>query len=119
MKNVVLSREKVNSFDRETLVELFLQLQNSFAIINNQLDKVQKQNEEQTKQVKLLQEKIDALTLNRFGKKSERNLTYDGQAYFDLETGEVIFNEIEQIVDESPSLPAEPTFEEITYKPLI
>lgn len=116
MKNVVLSREKVNSFDRETLVELFLQLQNSFAIINNQLDKVQKQNEEQTKQVKLLQEKIDALTLNRFGKKSERNLTYDGQAYFDLETGEVIFNEIEQIVDESPSLPAEPAFEEITYK---
>lgn len=115
MEIEVLSREKVNSLNREALVELFLQLQNSFAIINDQLTNVQKQNDTQTKLINNLQEKIDALTLNRFGSKSERNLGIDGQAYIDFETGQIIFNEVEQIVDESiPS--EEPTFEEITYK---
>ncbi|WMJ90195.1 IS66 family transposase [Anaerocolumna sp. MB42-C2] len=109
-----MNREKLNNVPHEFLVEMYMQLQRSFDIINDQLETVQGQNTELMKQLKNLQDKVDILTEYRFGRKSEKNLSDPGQLTLNLETGEV-FNEAEQLADEHP-LSEEPDIEEVIVR---
>lgn len=111
MKNTSINKEKLNSIPHEFLVEMYLQLQNSFDIISGQLDIVQGQNSDLMKQLKNLQEKVDQLNQHRFGRKSEKNISDPNQLTLNLDAEEV-FNEAEQLADEHP-LSEEPEFEEV------
>ena len=100
-----LSEEKLNTFPKEAVIALYISLQNEFS-------KIEKQNEELMKKVDRLQESINVLVQQRYGRKSESNVT-DGQLSFDFNNSSII-NEAEVLTENG--IPEEPTAEEtITY----
>ena len=74
MGHMNLSEEKLNTFPKEAVIALYISLQNEFS-------KIEKQNEELMKKVDRLQESINVLVQQRYGRKSESNVT-DGQLSF-------------------------------------
>ena len=65
------SEEELNTFSKEMIITLYLQLTSSFQIISKQNEQIMEQNEQQTKvlltQIDNLKEQIAILTNYRFG----------------------------------------------------
>ena len=127
MKNSVISTDELNKLPREAVVILCSQMSQNMTLMSNQLElmsaqnennskqleQMQKQNEDLLKLVADLREQVAILTQQRFGSKSEKNLSIPGQIAFDFD-GTLIFNEAEATV--SNELPEETPIEEvITY----
>ncbi len=127
MENSVISMDELNKLPREAVVILCSQMSQNISLMSNQLElmsaqnennskqleQMQKQNEDLLKLVADLKEQVAILTQQRFGSKSEKNLSIPGQMAFDFD-GTLIFNEAEATVPDE--LPEETPIEEvITY----
>ena len=113
MDNSTISMDELNNLSKETLIFLFAQQSESLRILTEQNAAITKQNETLSRQITDLNEKLAILIQQRFGSKTEKQLS--GQCSFLVsDTGELIFNEIEAAVpDEIPEeTPAEQV---ITY----
>ena len=95
------SEEELNTFSKEMIVTLYLQLSNSFRLLAEQNEQIIRQNE---KQIAMFQEQIAILTNYRFGRKTEKTADMlDGQYTMDLQTGELLlFDEIETEATNAP-----------------
>lgn len=98
-----IPKNELNNLSKETIIMLFLQLSDSF-------DVLQKQNEKLSAQIDSLQESIAILTQQRFGRKTEKSNAFAGQLTFDLETMSII-NEAEKLIEDGA--PEEPTIETV------
>ncbi len=102
------SKDELNTFSKEMLISLYLQLNASFQLLSDQNKQILEQNEQQTKallkQIVNLQEQVSILTNYRFGRKTEK--TSDilaGQYTMDFETGEtMLFDELEVEAEKAP-----------------
>ena len=85
------SETELNTFSKETLVSLYLQIASSFQLLAAQNEQIMQQNKEiaqqnkeQSKQITKLQEELAILVNYRFGRKSERTKDIiDGQIVMD------------------------------------
>lgn len=124
MENSVISIDELNNLPKEAIILLYTQLSQNMVILSEQFktmsaqsdknaENLQKQNEQLLAQITDLKEQIAILTQQRFGSRSEKNLSIPGQLSFDFD-GSLIFNEAEAIVtDELPN--EKPLEEVITY----
>lgn len=102
-----ITAEELSKMPREMVEKLYLQLLDSF-------DFIKAQNEALLKNMSILQEKIDILTQQRFGRKTEKDLKVnDDQLAMDL-AGINIFNEAEVLTEDN--VPEEPDFIEVVVK---
>lgn len=95
-----LTAEQLNALPRETLVTLFLSMQDQMIQLNAKLDN--------------LMEQIAVANNYRFGRHTEKLSQIDGQGYIGND-GQIYFNEAEAINDTCPD-PEEPTVESATRK---
>ena len=96
------SEAELNSFSKDMIISLYLQLSASFQLLSEQSDRIMQQNEAQMKQIEKLQESVAILTNHRFGRKSEKTSEiFPGQLRFTAD-GSVILNEAEMIADALP-----------------
>ena len=124
MENSVISIDELNNLSKETIILLYSQLSQNMSLMSEQFkamaaqsdkntESLQKQNEQLLAQITDLKEQIAILTQQRFGSRSEKNLSIPGQLSFDFD-GSLMFNEAEAIVlDELPD--EKPMEEVITY----
>ncbi len=98
-----MTRDEVNKIPHDLLVDLFLQLNESIVVL-------QQQNETLTKQIASLQESIAVLTQQQFGRKTEKLSTLPGQMELKFDTDDA-FNEAEVLIDDG--VPEEPEVETI------
>lgn len=92
MKSNAISVEELNKLSKETIVTLYLQQMET-------LHHLQEQNDLLLAQMKSLQEKIDVLTQQRFGRKTEKLSAIDpDQLQMDL-TEQLVLNEAEVYAD--------------------
>ena len=93
MNNDKLTREQLNSLDKDILVTLFLSMQDQLA--------------QKTAAIEKLTEQIQLMNTRSFARKSEKNLTDSEQlSYFDE-----IFNEIEELISNQTAM--EPAIETV------
>lgn len=85
-----MTEEQLKNLPKEMLISMYMQLA-------EMLDTVTSQNEHLIKQMESLEEKISILTQQKFGRKTERSNTIDGQLSFDFDTMAII-NEAEHIL---------------------
>ena len=100
------SEEELNTFSKEMIITLYLQLTSSFQIISKQNEQIMEQNEQQTMvlltQIDNLKEQIAILTNYRFGRKTEKSSDIlDGQMVLEFDGQPLILNEIEWEIDHS------------------
>ena len=93
----VYTREELNSLDKDTLITVFLSLQDQLQDLNKSMER--------------LIEQVAAANNQRFGRSSEKLNTIDGQLSFDFAE----FNEAEALAAENEAS-AEPSFEEIVVR---
>ena len=93
MSKEKLTREQLNSLDKDILITLLLGMQDQLA--------------QQTAAIEKLTEQIALMNTRSFSRKSEKGLTDDSQ----LSCFAEIFNEIESLVTEQTSM--EPALEEV------
>ena len=106
MEHTEFTENQLNTFPKEAIVALYMKLQGDFEAIRSQ-------NAELMKKADRLQETLDVLVQQKYGRKTEKNLT-DGQLSFDFEHS-CVLNEAEE--QTAGGLPEEPEAEEvITYK---
>lgn len=113
MERIKLTQEQLNSFPKEAVIALYLQLSGSMDELHKQNDQLVKQNEQLMKKIDTLQEGIQVLTQQRFGKKSEKSSQIEGQLTFDFENN-CILNEAEKLIENGR--PEEPEMETVVYK---
>ena len=91
-----LTPEQLNTLDKNTIILLFLSLQNQFDSLHKQLDTANAQIADNNRQIETLIEQIRLMNQRRFGRHSESGLLDDGQlSLFDS------FNEAEVLQDKS------------------
>lgn len=114
MKIKMMTQEELNNLPKGALAQMYMQLTNSFNVVNKQLEALQKQNNTLISQMSNLQDHIAVLTQQRFGRKTEKlsNITSD-QLTMNLDDIMEIFNEVESSV--IGDLPEEPEIETVTY----
>ena len=100
------SEEELNTFSKEMIITLYLQLTSSFQIISKQNEQIMEQNEQQTKfllkQIDNLKEQIAMLTNYRFGRQTEKSSEIlEGQMVLEFDGQPLILNEIEWEIDHS------------------
>ena len=83
--SVRFTEEQLNNFDKATLIQLFLTLQDQLESIDNKMQLMLKQ--------------MADMNRHRFGRSSEKS-DIANQISFTLEDGEIIFNEAEAIAEE-------------------
>ena len=83
--SVRFTEEQLNNFDKATLIQLFLTLQDQLESIDNKMQ--------------LMLEQMADMNRHRFGRSSEKS-DIANQISFTLEDGEIIFNEAEAIAEE-------------------
>ena len=93
----VYTREELNSLDKDTLITVFLSLQDQLQDLNKSMNR--------------LIEQVAAANNQRFGRSSEKMNTIDGQLSFDFAE----FNEAEALVADNKAS-AEPDFEEVVIR---
>jgi len=94
-----MTAEQLNNVPVDALREMYIQLQESFNALNQQLETITKQNAS-------LQEQLAVLTQQIYGRKTEKTATFDGrQLVFDLENM-LILNEAEYLME--TCIPSEP-----------
>ena len=93
MEFKTFNEEELNTFSKETIITLYVQLTSSFQILADQ-------NEKLIKQVTDLQESVAILANHRFGRHTEKSSEIaDGQIPLDLEGIALVLNEAELITD--------------------
>ncbi len=100
-----MSRDQLNKVPHDLLVEMFLQLNGSITVL-------QQQNEELLKQISSLQENLAVLTQQQFGRKTEKLSDFPGQMGMSFDADNA-FNEAEVLVDDG--IPDEPEMETVIY----
>ena len=120
MKNAAFSRQELNNLPKETLILMYMQMSDSFALISDQnkviqqqASAIQQQNELLLRQVEDLKEQLAVLTQHRFGKRTEAGSQIPGQLVFDLENV-CILNEAELLTENG--IPDEPQIEEVVIR---
>lgn len=103
-----LTEEQLNSFPKEAIVAMYVQLYSSFDLLKAQNDQLLANNNELLEKVSRLEESVAVLTSNRFGRKTEKQT--EGQLSFDPETMKIL-NEAEKLLEDK--VPEEPTIEEV------
>ncbi len=93
-----MTDEKLNMLPKDVIIMMLRQQENNFQVLSSQSAMIQKQNEQLLKQIEDLNEKIAILTMQHFGKKSEKNLQVGGQLSFDWDNP-AILNEAELITE--------------------
>ena len=98
-----IPQEELNNLSKETIIMLFMQLSDSFEMLETQ-------NEQLLAKVDSLQENLAVLTQQRFGRKTEKTSSFEGQLSFDPETMSIL-NEAEKLLEEGD--PEEPAMETV------
>ena len=106
MQKRTISRDELHKVPHDLLVDMFLQL-------NDSLTLMQEQNETLIKQVSSLQESIAVLTCQRFGRKTEKLSQMPGQMSFTFDASEAV-NEAEVLTDDG--IPEEPEIEKVIIR---
>ena len=106
MESLKLTQEQLNTFPKEAVIALYLQLSDS-------MNDLKQQNAELMKKIDMLQESIQVLTQQRFGTKSEKASQIEGQLSMDL-MGMCVLNEAEQLLEDG--VPEEPVMETVIVK---
>lgn len=83
---VQLTAEQLNSFDKETLITLYLQMQEQLVSIDNKLQ--------------LVLEQMSDMNRRRFGSSSEKSESYNQLTFTEIDGELCIFNEAEVLVEE-------------------
>lgn len=91
---MILSKNQLNSLNREALIIIVASLQNQLASVQSQLDTA-----DTNRQIELLTEQIRIMNQRHFGRQAESNLTEGQLTLFDS------FNEAEMTADENASEP--------------
>lgn len=100
------SKGELNTFSKEMIITLYLQMSSSFQLISEQNQKIMEQNEQQTKQfmteIANLREQIAILTNYRYGRKTEKTSDIlEGQMVLELDGKPLLLNEVEWLADHS------------------
>lgn len=103
-----LTKEQLNSFPKEAIVAMYVQLYSSFDLLKAQNDQLLAKNNELLEKVSRLEESVAVMTQNRYGRKTEKQT--EGQLSFDPETMQIL-NEAEKLLESGA--PEEPTIEEV------
>lgn len=103
-----LTEEQLNSFPKEAVVAMYVQLYSSFDLLKAQNDQLLAKNNELLEKVSRLEESVAVMTQNRYGRKTEKQT--EGQLSFDPETMQIL-NEAEKLLESGA--PEEPTIEEV------
>ena len=106
MQKRTISRDELHKVPHDLLVDMFLQL-------NDSLTLMQEQNDTLIKQVANLQESIAVLTSQRFGRKTEKLSQMPGQMSFTFDASEAV-NEAEVLTDDG--IPEEPEIEKVIIR---
>ena len=106
MKKQTVSRDELDKIPHDLLVEMFLQL-------NSSLEVMQQQNETLIRQISSLQESIAVLTQQRFGRKTEKLSEMPGQMSFTFDLTDAV-NEAEVLTD--AGIPDEPGIETLIVR---
>ena len=106
MQKRTFSRDELHKVPHDLLVDMFLQL-------NDSLTLVQEQNETLIRQMANLQESIAVLTSQRFGRKTEKLSQMPGQMSFTFDASEAV-NEAEALTDDG--IPEEPEIEKVIIR---
>lgn len=112
-----MSEEELNNIPKDMIIKMYVQLSDSFDLMNSQMDQLIKQDKELNRNLALMKEQIAILTQNRFGRKTEKSADIpSGQmTIMDIlpEDMRDVFNEAEATAEDNV---AEPDMETITYK---
>lgn len=103
-----LTEEQLNTFPKEAIVAMYVQLYSNFDLLKAQNDQLLANNKELLEKVSRLEESVTVLTSNRFGRKTEKQT--EGQLSFAPETM-TILNEAEKLLEDK--VPEEPAIEEV------
>ena len=76
-----LTEEQLNTFPKEAIVAMYVQLYSNFDLLKAQNDQLLANNKELLEKVSRLEESVAVLTSNRFGRKTEKQT--EGQLSFD------------------------------------
>ena len=91
-KKTVITEEQLNNLPKDLLISMYLQLSEMMQTLTSQNDQL-------IHQISSLEERIAILTQQKFGRKTEKLSTFDGdQLTFDLNTLAII-NEAEFILE--------------------
>ena len=105
-----MSEEELNNIPKDMIIKMYVQLSDSFDLMNSQMDEL-------NKNLALMKEQIAILTQNRFGRKTEKSADIpSGQmTIMDIlpEDMRDVFNEAEATAEDNV---AEPDMETITCK---
>ena len=106
MEFKTFSEEELNTFSKEMIITLYLQMTSSFQLISQQNQKIMEQNEQQTKQfmteIANLREQIAILTSYRYGRKTEKTADiFEGQMGLELDGKPLLLNDAEWLADHS------------------
>ena len=93
MEFKTFKEEELNTFSKEMIVTLYLQLASSFQLLSQQNEQIlsqnqviTQQNEKQLRQIENLQESIAILTNHRFGRRTEKTSEIlDGQIFLNFD----------------------------------
>lgn len=106
MEKQTISRDELHKVPHDLLVDMFLQLNSSLTIM-------QQQNETLIKQVSNLQESIAILTQQRFGRKTEKLSGISGQLSLAFDFSDIV-NEAEVLADDG--IPEEPEIQTVVIR---
>lgn len=106
MEKQTISRDELHKVPHDLLVDMFLQLNSSLTIM-------QQQNETLIKQVSNLQESIAVLTQQRFGRKTEKLSEISGQLSLAFDFSDIV-NEAEVLADDG--IPEEPEIQTVVIR---
>lgn len=102
MEFKAFSKSELNSFSKETVITLYLQVAANLKTLSEQNQQIIEQNKAQSKQIADLQQDIAILINHRFGRKSEKTKDMiEGQYSFTTD-GTWIINEAEAVFDNLP-----------------
>ena len=96
------SEEELNTFSKDMIITLYLQLTSSFQLISEQNKQILEQSEQTKQEIASLREQLAILTNYRFGRKTEKSSDIlEGQMVLELDGQPLILNEIELEFDNS------------------
>ena len=96
------SEEELNTFSKEMIITLYLQLNSSFQLISEQNKQILEQSQQSMREIANLREQIAILTNLRYGRKTEKTADIlEGQMVLELNGKPLLLNEVEWLADHS------------------
>lgn len=107
--NKIYTKNQLNQLDKNTLVEIYISLQENFDVLKKSSEIQQEQLMKLNAKMDILMEQLALSSQRQFGRSSEK-IKLDGQM-------ELFFNEAEVLVDAHENV-EEPAFDEVLSKPV-